>query len=334
MAHTAPEILPQFGGDTDFCAAVRGGFAYVAAQAQHVRINYDAIAPYAAQLPDEPLSQTQTLDAQHHFSGNAEDTAGYILMLDSINFGSGYCEDLVAEGWALIDNGLYYTISTRLKYHCEQQGCPDPAALAGIDQAAIIDLLQLGDGPHSAAFAGQCAQSLRQMARAVQQSGTGSWAEFVFNHTASVNDMISRLITIESFQDIQTYKGRMIPFYKRAQITVADIHLAFARLGHNLFPDINKLTMFADNGVPHVLHLDGILDYSPALAADIRAGREIPAGSEQETELRGCAGQAVELIAAEKGLSPMAIDHILWHRSAEDERYLAQKPHLTKTVFY
>ena len=58
----------------------------------------------------------------------------------------------------------------------------------------------------------------------------------------------------------------MLPFRKRAQLAVADL----ARAGVAPGLDLSPLTMFADNLVPHVLRLDGILDASsPALVARI-----------------------------------------------------------------
>ena len=65
-------------------------------------------------------------------------------------------------------------------------------------------------------------------------------------------------------------------FYKRAQITAHDLHLA----GVVAYPDIDRLTIFADNLVPHVLRLDGVLHYDDELAALIDAGIELPAGGE------------------------------------------------------
>jgi hypothetical protein len=133
---------------------------------------------------------------------------------------------------------------------------------------------------------------------------------------------------------VQTYKGRVVPVLKRAQIAVADLHLAFSRQGRVLFPDIADLTMFADNAVPHVLRTDGVLVYSDELAEKIKAGVLIPIGSAEETEIRACAGWAVERIARIKGLTAVNIDHILWHRSAENPDYRNSPTHLTLTHFY
>ena len=49
-------------------------------------------------------------------------------------------------------------------------------------------------------------------------------------------------------------------FWKRAQITANDLALA----GVAEFDDLDRLTIFADNLVPHVLRVDGVLVYDDA----------------------------------------------------------------------
>ncbi len=63
-------------------------------------------------------------------------------------------------------------------------------------------------------------------------------------------------------------------FYKRAQIMPNDLALA----GVAEFSDLDQLTIFADNLVPHVLRVDGVLRYDPELAAHIDAGELLPPG--------------------------------------------------------
>ena len=63
-------------------------------------------------------------------------------------------------------------------------------------------------------------------------------------------------------------------FWKRAQITANDLALA----GVAEFPDLDRLTIFADNLVPHVLRVDGVLRYDDlARRAHRRRGTLAPA---------------------------------------------------------
>ena len=117
-------------------------------------------------------------------------------------------------------------------------------------------------------------------------------------------------------------------FYKRAQIVPSDLALA----GAAEFSDLDRLTIFADNLVPHVLRVDGVLRYHPALAAVIDTGELLEPG-EQEREIRACAVHACEEIAARLGVAPRTLDVWLWNRG-QGERYKALGRHRTRTVFY
>jgi hypothetical protein len=137
-----------------------------------------------------------------------------------------------------------------------------------------------------------------------------------------------------SAQALATALARGMPFfadrgfYKRAQIVPSDLALA----GLAAFGDLDELTIFADNLVPHVLRVDGVLRYHPALGARIDRGELLPPG-EQEQEIRACTVHACELIAGRLGVPPRVLDTWLWNRGQEP-RYKAQPRHRTRTVFY
>jgi hypothetical protein len=312
---------------------VRDGFANVAQLAEHVHIHEDRLEDYALALPECPPENT--LDADHHYYGDEEGTAAYILTLDSINFGSGYEPHLVAEGWKLIDHSLYYSISTRLKQYFDKNGPIEAGKLKTIGTQECMELLELHpEGAYSAAFAGLCARSLNDLGETVCTSFEHSYHKLVRSARGSANEMMSILTRMNHFNDIHRYKGFDVPFYKRAQITIADLQLAYASFGVDLFHDIDQLTMFPDNGVPHVLRIDGILEYEPELATRIDKGEEVPSGSEEEVEIRAMAGLAVEKISHIKGMNAMGVDHVLWHRSVENNIYRQKSPHRTLSLFY
>jgi hypothetical protein len=118
-------------------------------------------------------------------------------------------------------------------------------------------------------------------------------------------------------------------FFKRAQIAANDLVLA----GVAAFADVDELTVFADNLLPHVLRVDGVLELDPALAARIDAGEDIAAGSDAERELRACAVHACELIARDLGVAPRMLDNWLWNRGRAAP-YSERPAHRTRTVAY
>ena len=70
-----------------------------------------------------------------------------------------------------------------------------------------------------------------------------------------------------------------------------------------------RLTIFADNLVPHVLRVDGVLRYDDALAAQIDPASCCRRASE-EREIRACAVHACELIAERLGVPPRDARHV------------------------
>jgi hypothetical protein len=317
----------------DIFDALREGFAFVQSRAAQVKIDEARLAAFADSLPGKPPGNV--LDVTHHYVGRPEDTAAYILALDSINFGSGYRPHLQQEGWRMEGDSLYFTLSTRLKEYYEQRGPLSARRLAGIEPEQVAGMLGLDiSQPWSAGFAGLCAANLNELGGLVGDDYDGYFMGLIEDSGGYAASVVETLARLPTFRDIHPYKGREIAFLKRAQITAADLHLAFARLGQTLFFDIDRITMFPDNAVPHTLHTDGVLVYTPELQARIAAGEEIMSGSEDEIEIRACAAQAVELIAARKGMKAMDVDHVLWHRSEEDPRYKAAPTHRTVSRFY
>jgi len=101
---------------------------------------------------------------------------------------------------------------------------------------------------------------------------------------------------------------------------------------------VDRLTAFADNLVPHVLRHEGILAVEPALAEHIAREALLPAGSEEEVELRAAAVHAIECLVQEirargGSTSARALDSALWTRGQAPE-VKARPRHRTRSVYY
>jgi len=316
--------------DSSFFDDLRAGFSFVAAHADHVHIDREKIKEYA----DEVLAQSlpDTFDDDHHFvSGNIEHDFGYVLLLDSVNFGSGYRDALQEEGSLAKDESFYFAIAQRLKNRFTEQPLT-PQDVLSLSPPDVMHMFGLVAAPHSSELGLFYHQALQDMAKAVDRPH-GCYEAFVKAMDGKVGNCVSLLAQQPKFQDFSLYKNREIGLYKRAQITAADLHLSAAQSDVALFTDIQNLTMFADNAVPHVLHQDGILRYSASLKQRIIQKQALAHGSPREVEIRACAAHAVELIAQETGLKAMDVDHRLWHRS-EETAYQKKTSHKTHSLFY
>jgi hypothetical protein len=263
-------------------------------------------------LGELELGPAPELDAERHYlEGRPDDVADYMLALDSINFGSGWFPTLRKRP------GLsgYFTVASALTDRWRSAGAWsgfELRALKAVDVAAV-----LGQEPDHELVA-LYAEALRELGRFL---GDRRALDVVADARGSAEGLASILAAGMPFFDDRG-------FWKRAQIAANDMALA----GVAEFSDLDRLTIFADNLVPHVLRVDGVLHYDRALAARIDAGELIPAGGE-EREIRACAVHACELLAARTGIPAREIDTALWNKG-QAPRYKAIPRHRTRTVFY
>jgi hypothetical protein len=286
-------VLPLYDEVRSHCAAI-------AADARWIRI--DAAAA-------DVREGVAGLDPELHFlEGSPDDVARYVLVLEAINFGSGWFAELGTGTAAL---------TARLTEHARVRGGPWTAEeLRTLDAAAVGEVL--GHDPAHELMA-LYAEGLRQLGGWL---GDRSALEAVGRAGGSADRLARDLAAgMPFFAD----HG----FYKRAQIAAADL----AHAGVATFDDLDRLTIFADDLVPHVLRTDGVLHYDAELAAVVDAGRPLEASGAMEQEIRACAVHACELIAERHGIAPRILDNWLWNRG-QRAPYDAGRTHRTRTVFY
>jgi len=318
----------------DLPGAVRAACAQVATEAAHVRIDTARIPDYAAALLRETLP-TPEYDLRHHFLGEPEETAAFVLTLDAINFGSGYFPHLRKRPKL----SGYFTIAGALTDHFRAHSPLSAPALAAIDAAACQQLFdQPPDGGPIDELMALFAASLNDLGRHIAEQYDGRFAAPIEAADGSATRLVARLAAMPSFRDVASYRGRAVPFYKRAQITIADLTLAFNGTGLGAFTDLDRLTIFADNLVPHVLRVDGLLHYDDALAAQIASGEPLAANSPEEVEIRATAVHTAELLVAACAAhghptTARELDYLLWNRGLAPI-YRETPRHRTRTTAY
>ncbi len=303
---------------------LRTACAAVAERARHVRLDPEAVALYAISLPLDDPWPGDAADADRHLTaGTREELAAFWLTLDAINFGSGWFPTLRKRK----AHSGYYTIAAGVREHFEEHGPWSDRELMTITAREIAAVL--GQDPAHELME-LFAQSLRDLGRHVSVQHGGRFSAAIDSAGRSAVTFAEHLGSWSAFADTSRYDELTIPFLKRAQIAAADL----ARAGVAEFRDLDRLTMFADNLVPHVLRLDGILHFEPALVERIEREELIAHDSREEIEIRGCAVHAVELIvAARPGSCAAQVDQVLWLRG-QDRRYKSSPRHRSRCTAY
>jgi Potential Queuosine, Q, salvage protein family len=320
--------------ERDVFDRVREASAEVARRARFVRLDNDRLSSYVASLAAASLPEP-VYDTEHHAGGSTAETVAFLITLDTVNFGSGYFPHLRKRP------GMsgYFTVASALKERWEQHGPLSGDELRAIDAGSCAALFgQAGNEGPAQELMAHFAQALNDL---------GAWLGGRYDddplgpiadagHSAA--KLIELLAEMPFFRDVSWYQDVEVPLYKRAQLLTADLAIAFAGQGPGAFHDLDRLTIYADNLVPHVLRIDGLITYDADLLTRIEREELIPAGSPEEVEIRAVAVHAVEGIVAKlcaSGVPATAreLDYLLWNRG-QGASYKAHPRHRTRTVFY
>ena len=304
---------------------VRAAVAAVAGAAVLVRIDHAALDELAGRLdptPPPPFPEERS-------SGSRDDVIRSIVAWNAVNFGSGWFPHLAKEPGM---SGAR-TLATRWQARCAGEGAPsvDWLASATLEQVAEV-FGQATVGP-AGELMGLFRDAWHELAAHVRIHHGGSVTTMV-DAAGSAGALADELVGLPMWCDVHRLGDLEVPLGKRAQIVSS--HLGAA--GVVAFDDLHRLTAFADNLVPHVLKVFGVLDLDPALDARIEAGDLLVHGEPAEVELRAMGVHAIELLVdrlrdAGHDTTPAAIDHRLW-QLGQDPTFKSRPRHRCRCTAY
>ena len=179
----------------------------------------------------------------------------------------------------------------------------------------------------------------KAIASVLVEKYNGSFGEFVKNASGNAHELLEMTTNqLAAFEDITSYQGKTIYFYKRAQLLIEDIHQVFAGKKYGRLIGLDDFTACADYKLPQSLRKLGIFSYSKSLEEKIDNLIQLPHGSPEEVEIRANTIWAVEFIKQElqktgEKVSSMSISDHLWlmgqKKSSDDKPY-----HRTLTTAY
>lgn len=314
-------------------ARIREACAEVSRRGRFVRIDDQALEQLAGILA-RARPRIPDLDPGRREFSDRNATLAFVITLNAINFGSGWFPHLRKR------EGLsgYLTIAHGLRERFEKEGAWTASQLDLLTAADCARTFgQALEGP-AGELMGLYAKALNDLGGFLHREHRARFAGPVEAAGGSAAALVEILAEMPFYRDVSLYEGFEVPFYKRAQITCADLHAVFHGRGPGAFRDLDELTIFADNLVPHTLRMLQVLVLDVALEAAIDREEEISHDGEAEIELRAVALHAVEQIVAScrrRGWKVNAgrIDNLLWSRGQSPE-IKARPRHRTRCTFY
>jgi hypothetical protein len=316
--------------------------AEVVRTSQHVMLDQAAVRDLVARWAAEPWPPAPAgLDSLHFFDGTWR-TVNFVLVLDALNF--CFFGEVGQPRWRVewmdqVWDG-YNALAAALS-RAVVSGFPiwDAAYLADMSEGDLHEILRPTSESSEIPLFPARLSNVREAGRVLQERYRGQFASAVDSAGHSAVSLVLLLVReFPSFRDIAKRHELVVPFFKRAQICVADLHTAFAGKGYGAFPDLDELTAFADYKLPQLLRRYGILRYSAELAAKVDRMLPIESGGEEEIEIRSATIWSVEWLR--QGLAALGmiyptsvIDYRLW---ADSQTFTPDtRPyHRTRTIYY
>lgn len=289
-----------------------------------------------------PAADVASDFAAMHFNDGGPRTANWMLLVDALNF--CFWGEPGEPRWSVEWRGKlwdgYYALAaalTRAMY--EDVPLADAAYLAELTADQLASVLRPASSYPTIPLFDERLANAREVGRVLLERYDGQMIHAI---EAAGYDAVQLALLLArdfpSFADIAAWSDQPVPFLKRAQICVGDLHTAFGGAGYGAIQGIERLTAFADYKLPQMLRREGALVYEPELAELIADYTLIPAGSDAEVEIRAATVWAVELLRRaleEKGIrqTASAIDYRIWLESQ------AAPPdnvpyHRTRTIYY
>jgi len=312
---------------------IRGACEEVARRARFVTVDDGGLEDLAGILARERPASPTTDPAQRSFD-DAATTAAFIVTMNAINFGSGWFPHLQKRG----GNSGYLTLASALRERFEREGPLSARELETMTPERCATLLGQGMEPPVDELMQLFCRAWNDLGAFLARDHRGRFQGPVEEAAGCAASLVTILARMPLYRDVSRYQGFEVPFYKRAQITASDLAQAFGGRGLGRFEDLDRLTIFADNLVPHVLRMLQVLRFDEGLEARIDAGELLEHGSEEEVEIRAVALYAVERLATSctrRGwpVNAARLDHLLWSRG-QSPRIKARPRHRTRCTFY
>jgi len=182
---------------------------------------------------------------------------------------------------------------------------------------------------------------LNQLGSYIVNKYQGSFTNFMESAEWDSETIVSKLANElpDIFDDTVTYRGRVIHFYKRAQLIPTHLNDLYQHNKvHSPIKNLAQLTAFADYKIPQLMREAGLLIYSPKLTHLIDNLQEIPEGSNEEVEIRIAAIWANELCTRyiqkrTPHATAVQVDGLFWFAGQAPSKNI--KPyHRTRTIWY
>lgn len=313
----------------------------VVEQAGFVKINKKALLEVAEDIENFLNQHTDFPDRGHNLTGDFEQDCQLVFFESMLGFcfwalpGKLKWAIKTSEGETI--DGWYGVCAAFKRAYDEKVPVTDAVFLAKADKVAVRKIFRSATTAEIPLL-NERLIILNQNADVLLKQFGGQVTKFLEAAEFDVVKLFKLLVKyFPSYKDFAKYKGKEVIFLKIAHLLALDLQYRLLNPPRQpLLSNFDKLCVFADYKLPQLLRMFGVLEYEKGLADTVDSFSPIPAGSQQEVEIRAGTVWGIELLRQLiPDRSSVEVGHVVWLKSQDQNLQSKIKPyHRTLTTFY
>jgi len=304
---------------------------------EYVSIDEQEIATFASTIQEGDLKVFEI--SLSHYKWDQKQLLDLVFIFNSINF--CFWAEKNQPKWTIEVANEKLDGSSALFRALEEELKRNPDFTNGSHLARLdsTELARILNGNVEIPLFKERLSNLNEVGRVLESKYAGSFSNLVVACGRDSTTITSVVVgDFSSFFDEEMYKGKSIPFYKRAQLNTKMVSDTLVSYGEKPLDNLDQLTAFADYKIPQLLRSFKMLGYNTDLASKIDNLAIIEEGSVEEVEIRIATILAVErirqrLLARFDWVTASHVDSMLWNRS-QDKTVEVKPYHRTYTTAY
>ena len=251
---------------------------YVVDNSQYVKINYDKLDKFINDIEYENLKNWLLFNPYDLLELDIETIINFLLIFESICYSFWGQPKWKIETEEGVKDGSDALLYAMIKYVKKTKN-------TNFSNLSLNEFKELLKGNVDIPLLKERYSTIIDITRIVNEKMNGNFYKFIKDINSDTELFNTIINNFESFKDEREYNGKVIYFYKLAQLLTSDILHIREKL-ENISVDYSNLIGCADYKIPQTLRALGIIEYNKELSAIVDQRNELEISSKYEVEIR------------------------------------------------
>lgn len=251
---------------------------YVVDNSKYVKINYDRLDEFINNIDCSNLKNWLMYNPYGLLELDVETIINFLLVFESIDYSFWGQPKWMINTDEGVKDGSDALLYIMLKYVKKTKN-------TDFSNISLNEFKKMLKGNIDIPLFEERYKTVVNISKIVNERMKGNFYEFIKNITSDIQLFDIIISNFESFRDEREYDGKIVYFYKLAQLLTSDILHIREKL-EEIKVDYSNLIGCADYKIPQTLRALGIVEYNAELSGIVDQRNELEVSSKYEVEIR------------------------------------------------